>query len=77
MTTRLATIIFDIPLSQVENERDFYLYGNLTSSRRAKLSIEILGNLLFININSDLWKPTRKTPPDKLSAPLEPIQDIV
>ena len=37
----------------------------------------MLGNLLFINRKSDPWQPTPNTSPGILSAPLEPIQDII
>ena len=76
MLKSLATIIFYIPPSQVENERDLFLDGIFTSYSHANLSIDIPGNLLFININSHHRKPTPKTSPDILSAPSDLIQDI-
>ena len=74
--TRLATIIFSIPPYQIENETYFSLARTFTSSHCANLSINILGNILFINRNSDLWHLTPKTPPEILFAPLELLQDI-
>ena len=50
--TRFAYIIHSITPSQTENERDFSLAGIYNASRRANLSVEMLSNLLFININS-------------------------
>ena len=76
MLKSLATIIFEIPLYQVENEIYFSLDGIFTSSHRANLSIDIIGNLLFINRNLDLWNPTPKKTLDIFSASIEPLKDI-
>ena len=77
MLTRLATILFSIPPSQVENNRYFSLDGNCTSYCEANLSSDMLSNLLFFNRNSDLWNPTPNTSPDIFYAPLETLQDII
>ena len=37
----------------------------------------MLGNLLFVNRNSDLFQWTSKTPPDIFFAPLDLLQDII
>ena len=75
--TRLANIIFSIPPSQVENERDFSFSVIFTGYCRANLSIYVLGQLFFIQINSDLRKLTPKTPPDIFYAHIEPLQYII
>ena len=74
--TQLATIIFAIPPSRVENETYFSIAGIFTSSQCANLSIGSLGNLLFINTNSDPRNPTPKTTPHIISSPIELLQDI-
>ena len=50
--TRLAYIIHSITPSQTENERDFSLAVIYTASRRANISVEMISDFLFININS-------------------------
>ena len=50
--TRFSYIIHSITPLQTENERDFSLAGIYTASRRANLSVEIISDLLFMNINS-------------------------
>ena len=50
--TRFAYIINSITPSQTENERDFSLVGIYTASCRSNISVEMISDLLFININS-------------------------
>ena len=52
MLTRFAYIIHFFTPLQTENERDFSLAGIYTASLRANISVEMLSDLLFININS-------------------------
>ena len=50
---------FSIPLSQSENERDLYLSWIYISALRARISVDMISSLLFINRHS------RVTPPEK------------
>ena len=52
MLARFDTTIFDIPPPQAENERDFSLADVFTGSNHARMSVEMLLKLTFINMNS-------------------------
>jgi hAT family C-terminal dimerisation region len=53
---RFAQIIFSIPPTQIQNERDFSLAGVFTRARRASMTNVMLSNLLFINQNIKIKK---------------------
>ena len=73
--TLFAYIIHSITPLQSENERDFSLAGIYTASRRANISVEMLSNLIFININSaDLG---RNTTIDVFGGSVDAVADIV
>ena len=42
MLARFATMIFDIPPSRAENEKDFSLDGVFTGSNRARILVDML-----------------------------------
>jgi hAT family C-terminal dimerisation region len=48
---RLAKIVFAIPPTQIQNERDFSLAGVFTRARRASMTNAMLADLMFINQN--------------------------
>ena len=49
---RFATMIFDIPTSQTENERDFSLASVFTGYNRTRMLVYMLSKCIFINRNS-------------------------
>jgi hypothetical protein len=51
----MATYIFSIPPTQIQNERKFSLAGVIGRARRARFSIEMRSDLLFINQNMDTF----------------------
>ena len=75
MLTRFAYIIHYITPSQTENEIYFYLAVIYTASRRASLSVEMLSNLFFININSTSLG--RNNTIDIFGGSLDAVADIV
>ena len=42
------TMIFSIPPSQAENEREFYLTGVFTGARRERMLVDMLPKIIFI-----------------------------
>ena len=48
---RFATMICAILPSQAENERDFSLAGVLIGSTRARMLVDMLSEIIFINRN--------------------------
>ena len=50
---RIATYIFSVPPTQIQNERDFSLAGVFGQARRASLFVQMLSDLLFISQNTD------------------------
>jgi hAT family C-terminal dimerisation region len=50
---RMATYVFSIPPTQIQNDHDFSLAGVFGQAQRASTSVEKLSNLLFINQNVD------------------------
>lgn len=54
MIYQFAQIIFSIPPSQIENERNFSLAGVITRARRASFTVENLSMLVFINKNKKI-----------------------
>ena len=51
MVTLLSQIVLAIPSSQIDNERDFSLAGNIGRSRRSSITVDNLGTIMFINKN--------------------------
>ena len=60
---------------RTKNERDFSLAGIYTALRRANISVEILSDLLFIDINSAALG--RNTTIDVFGGSLVAVADIV
>ena len=60
---------------QTENERNFSLAGIYTASRRSNISVEMLSDLIFININSAAL--VRDTTIDVFGGSLDAVADIV
>lgn len=52
---RLAMVIFSIPPTEVQIERDFSKLNFVFSSRRCNLAEERLNDIMVINLNSDLF----------------------
>ena len=61
--------------SKTENKRDFSLADIYTASYRANISVEMLSDLLFININSAALG--RNTTIDVFGGSLDTVADIV
>ncbi len=55
MMSSFAAILYSIPPSQIENERDFSLAGVYGCARRSSMSIQMLSSLLFLNKNTSLF----------------------
>ena len=60
MIYRFALLLFSIPPSQIENERDFSLAGIIGRSRRSSLTVKNLSTLVFINKNRDVLQQSEK-----------------
>ena len=60
MIYQFATLIFGIPPSQIENERDFSLAGVIARARRASLTVENLSMLVFIKKNQSVSESVKK-----------------
>ena len=75
MLKRFSYIIHYITPLQTENKRDFSLAGIYTASRRTNLSIEMLSDFLFININSTVL--VRNTTINIFGGSLDAVADIV
>ena len=73
--TRFAYIINSITPYQTENEMDFSLAGIYTASYRAKIYVEMLPDLIFINRNSTSLG--RNTPIDVFGRSLDAMDNIV
>ena len=75
MLNGFTYIIHSITLSKNEKERDFSLAGIYTASRRDNISVEMLSDLLFININSAAL--VRNKTIDVYRVSLDAVADIV
>jgi hAT family C-terminal dimerisation region len=73
--SRFARIIFSIPPSQIDNERDFSIAGVFARARRASLSVSTLSNLLFINKNTDVASELQNI--DLFTGSLESVDDEI
>lgn len=51
----LATVIFAIPPTEVQIERDFSKLDYIFTQRRSRLSADILEKILFMHLNKDLF----------------------
>ena len=52
MLARFSTMIFSIPPSQAEYQREFFLTGVFKGSNRARMLVDMLSKLILINRNS-------------------------
>lgn len=52
----IATVIFAIPPTEVQIERDFSILEHVFSSRRCKLSSVLLEAILLIKLNADIFE---------------------
>ena len=75
MVYQLAEIVFCIPPSQIENERDFSLAGVIRRSRRASFTAKNLGMLVYINKNKDVVEKLEKT--NIFEVNIDDIQDEI
>lgn len=57
---QLAMVVYSIPPTEVQNERDFSLLNFVFSDRRCALQAERLEDIMIININSEVFQEVKK-----------------
>lgn len=60
MSSKLATVMFSIPPTEVQIEKDFSELNFVFSDRRCMLTKERLEDIMIINFNEDLFFTVKK-----------------